>query len=89
MWGGAPAAAAAEFLLNDGTHHVYYRLYSSPSVVSQYQCRYGRVVRPGLGVMCLHDIHSRQLLGSGSGSSGGVVIQSVVPKSGAEQAGLR
>lgn len=47
--------------------------------------RYGRVVRPGLGVLCLHDMHSRQLLGGGEG----VVVETVVPGSGAAQAGLR
>lgn len=47
--------------------------------------RYGRVVRPGLGVLCMHDSHSRQLLGGESG----VVVSNVVPKSGAEQAGIR
>jgi S1-C subfamily serine protease len=58
--------------------------------------------------MCLHDLHSRQLLGArggygvGGGSSGrgsaaaaaesalgGVVVEAVVPGSGAAQAGLR
>ncbi|GAX75289.1 hypothetical protein CEUSTIGMA_g2734.t1 [Chlamydomonas eustigma] len=48
--------------------------------------RYGRVVRPGLGVMCMNDVHSRQLLGSGST---GVVVHDVVPNSGAAQAGLK
>ncbi|KAL6750928.1 trypsin-like cysteine/serine peptidase domain-containing protein [Haematococcus lacustris] len=47
--------------------------------------RYGRVVRPGLGVLCFHDLQSHQLVGP----SGGVVVQGVVPRSGAEQAGLR
>lgn len=47
--------------------------------------RYGRVVRPGLGVMCLHDSHSRALLGA----QPGVVVHRVVPGSGAAQAGLR
>lgn len=47
--------------------------------------KHGRVVRPGLGVLCMHDAHSAQLMAG----AGGVVVSSVVPKSGAEQAGLR
>ena len=36
--------------------------------------------------MAMHDIHSRQLLGS---ADGGVVVHGVAPGSGAEQAGIR
>jgi S1-C subfamily serine protease len=56
------------------------------AVCTGFLCRYGRVVRPGLGVMCMNDAHSRQLLGS---NSSGVVIHDVVPNSGAAQAGLK
>mmetsp|Transcript_5850 Transcript_5850/g.14558 ORF Transcript_5850/g.14558 Transcript_5850/m.14558 type:complete len:538 (-) Transcript_5850:358-1971(-) len=50
--------------------------------------RYGRVVRPSLGVMAMNDVHSRQLLG-GDGSGTGVVVADVVPGSGAHKAGVR
>ncbi len=43
------------------------------------------MVRPGLGVMCMHDVHSRQLLNGAEG----VVVEAPVPGSGAAQAGLR
>ncbi|KXZ46630.1 hypothetical protein GPECTOR_42g841 [Gonium pectorale] len=65
--------------------------------------RHGRVVRPGLGVSCLHDNLAASLLyaaaASGGGGGGlprdasgrpaGVVVESVIPGSGAAQVGLR
>jgi S1-C subfamily serine protease len=47
--------------------------------------KYGRVVRPGLGVYLLHDIHAKKLLGG----TAGVVVQHVAAKSGAHMAGLQ
>lgn len=64
-------------------------------------CRYGRVVRPGLGVMAMNDSHSRQLLLGAAAFGGtqadavraaevmGVVVGDVVPGSGAAQVGIR
>ncbi|HLU48021.1 MAG TPA: trypsin-like peptidase domain-containing protein [Planctomycetota bacterium] len=46
--------------------------------------RYGRVIRPGLGVECLPDDSARRV-----GVERGVMIRRVVPGSGADAAGLR
>lgn len=48
--------------------------------------RFGRVVRPGLGLMLVSDDTAANVLGPGNR---GVIIRSVVPGSGAEQAQLR
>ncbi len=47
--------------------------------------RYGRVVRPGLGVTLLPD----QVTANVMGPNIGVVVKDVLPGSGAEKAGLR
>lgn len=46
--------------------------------------RYGRVIKPGLGLALMHASHSRQLLGAQPGA----VVYAVTPGSGAAQAGL-
>ena len=48
--------------------------------------RFGRVVRPGLGLMLVSDDTAAKVLGPGNR---GVIIRSVVPGSGAERARLR
>lgn len=48
--------------------------------------RHGRVIRPGLGVACLPDEVTANVLGA---AARGVIVREVVPGSGAEQAGLR
>lgn len=47
--------------------------------------RYGRVIKPGLGLSLMHHSHSRQLLGVQPGA----VVYAVTPRSGAAQAGVR
>ncbi|KAK9810085.1 hypothetical protein WJX72_004555 [[Myrmecia] bisecta] len=47
--------------------------------------RYGRVIRPGLGVTCLPDQTAAGIVGP----KAGVIIAEVIPGSGAAQAGLR
>eukprot|EP01025_Chloroclados_australasicus_P005825 TRINITY_DN11844_c1_g1_i1.p1 TRINITY_DN11844_c1_g1~~TRINITY_DN11844_c1_g1_i1.p1 ORF type:complete len:445 (-),score=44.69 TRINITY_DN11844_c1_g1_i1:360-1673(-) len=46
--------------------------------------KFGKVTRPGMGIVCLPDVTARYL-----GLKKGVIIQSVQPGSGAYQAGLR
>lgn len=46
--------------------------------------RYGRVIKPGLGLTLMHHSHSRQLLGVQPGA----VVYAVTPRSGAAQAGI-
>lgn len=47
--------------------------------------RYGRVIRPGLGVTCIPDQVAANIIGSRKG----VIIRDVVANTGAAQAGLR
>ena len=49
--------------------------------------RHGRVVRPGLGVVCLPDNFAASVLKSKE--QRGVIIKEVMPGSGAAEAGLR
>lgn len=49
--------------------------------------RHGRVVRPGLGVVCLPDNFAASVLKTKD--ERGVVIKEVMPGSGAAEAGLR
>eukprot|EP00879_Flechtneria_rotunda_P015170 GHRR01015857.1.p1 GENE.GHRR01015857.1~~GHRR01015857.1.p1 ORF type:complete len:279 (+),score=81.68 GHRR01015857.1:851-1687(+) len=46
--------------------------------------RYGRVIKPGLGLALMHHSHSRQLLGAQPGA----VVYNVTPGSGAAEAGI-
>ena len=48
--------------------------------------RHGRVVRPGLGLLCVPDDTAMNVLGPGNR---GVIIREVVPGSGAAEAKLR
>ena len=48
--------------------------------------RYGRVMRPGLGLLCVPDDTALKVLGPGNRA---VIIRDVVPGSGAAEANLR